>query len=314
MAPHPPTGQACGMQRTRLLPAVAAATLAIGAVVGVACGDDGADPGARTTTSEATGPTTTTTTLPATGKTIIVSGSVLVGWWDGSRWLDSEAGAPTHIAGGEDYTVVRLDQPLTTSRGSAVGPQDEFCTGPKLTLSPGFPDSSPGQPWPVAVHGVADPRPRPVTLLDTSADAYRDAARDVLADLGIEEDDPQLAQVVRADLSGDGSDDVLVVVEQIADPRALFAQPGDYSAAFLRQVVDGEVRTTTIAHDRSESTPDVPSAYIVQTRIAALADLNGDGVLEVVVDHRYYEGSSTEIHALDSDGRLKAVMAAGCGV
>ena len=45
-----------------------------------------------------------------------------------------------------------------------------------------------------------------------------------------------------------------------------------------------------------------------------MADLNGDGRMEVVLSQRYYEGSSTVVYEFGDDGRLHQVLSAGCGV
>ena len=42
------------------------------------------------------------------------------------------------------------------------------------------------------------------------------------------------------------------------------------------------------------------------------ADLNGDGRMEIVVYSYYYEGSFTTAYTL-KDGKVKAVLDAGCG-
>ncbi len=48
--------------------------------------------------------------------------------------------------------------------------------------------------------------------------------------------------------------------------------------------------------------------------LVAVADLNGDGRMEVVIDDAYYEGSSTAVYELAGDGSLVRVIGAGCGV
>jgi hypothetical protein len=45
-----------------------------------------------------------------------------------------------------------------------------------------------------------------------------------------------------------------------------------------------------------------------------MADLNGDGRMEVIVQTDYYEGGSTAAYELSGTGALESVMAAGCGV
>ena len=111
---------------------------------------------------------------------------------------------------------------------------------------------------------------------------------------------------MRADLAGDGTDEVLFVAERIAEPSGPFGEAGDYSVLFLRQVVDGEVHTTMLSaagtSRRSRRRPRTSS----QSRVAALADLNGDGASRSWCSKQYYEGSGTEIYALSPAAGLAA--------
>jgi hypothetical protein len=264
-----------------------------------------------TTTPETTttAPTTTTTTVPAasTVRSVIVSADGVLGWWDGSRfvrWQDGEV----PLSGGEEYVVVGLGG-SSTATGSAPHPgcgitQPE----PLLVDIPGLDASAVLQPSPVAVTGVADPSPRATEAI--GAGPYVAAAVEALAEAGIADPSPQLAQVLRTDLEGDGSEEVLIVVERLSDPEHLFAQPGDYSVLLLRQVVDGVVVTSHLSVSRAAESGD---PYIVVNRVAAVADLNGDGTMEVVTRHRYYEGASSAVSVVDPAGGASEVLAVGCG-
>ena len=277
----------------------------------VACSDDddappSADPSSTSTTAPATSTTRTVVQL-----SVVVSEHGVLGSWEGGRWVQAQAGSPSPFAAGQPYSVVHLSGPLRSATAVGPGDESEFCNAPQVVLDPPLPGSAEIDDLaPVAVHGVPDPQIRPVAVLDPGGAVYRDAAAEVLADLAVEDGDPDVVQVVRADLSGDGTDEVLVVAEQVAQPQGVIAEPGDYSVLFLRQVVDGEVRTTVIDEHRSteESGP-----YLLSHRVGALADLNGDGALEVVVQTQYYEGAATQVYELGAGG-LEEVLAAGCGV
>lgn len=159
----------------------------------------------------------------------------------------------------------------------------------------------------MAVTGVDDPQPRPVEILDPSGSTYRDAARDVLADLGVNEDDPNVVQAVRADLDDDGSDEVLVVVENIT--RLLGPPAGDYSIVFLRKVVDGAI-TTTVLEGRVTQADE---QSVDQLRVDAVADVNGDGRMEIVTHILYYEGAGQRVIELHADGGLGKPIQGWCG-
>ena len=143
---------------------------------------------------------------------------------------------------------------------------------------------------------------------------YREAVRTQIATMGIDDDDQRVVEAVRADLLGDGTDEVLLVVERLGDTYSLAGAPGDYSVVLLRQIVDGEVTTTVVHRAVSESTPEQPSPYLLLARVAALADLNGDGRMEIVLSTHYHEGASTVVYEVTDDGTATEVLSVGCGV
>jgi hypothetical protein len=121
-------------------------------------------------------------------------------------------------------------------------------------------------------------------------------------------------QVVRADLDGDGTDEVIVVVERLSDPQGLLATDGDYSVAFVRQLVNGDVHTAVLSRSIASITPGA-TRYILVARVAAVADLNGDGRMELALQQVYYEGSGTQVFEVQpGTGRLVDILGGGCGV
>ena len=73
-----------------------------------------------TTTSRATSTTTTpaSTTTPDPGTFLAVGNTCSLGWWDG-EW---RRGDDLPVSGGEEYQVVRLDEPITRTVGSEPRP------------------------------------------------------------------------------------------------------------------------------------------------------------------------------------------------
>jgi hypothetical protein len=62
----------------------------------------------------------------------------------------------------------------------------------------------------------------------------------------------------------------------------------------------------------AESYGDNTSPYVLHHVIAAVADLDGTGTMEVVLDTSYYEGSGSVAYEY-VDGRLVDVLGGGCG-
>jgi hypothetical protein len=260
-------------------------------------------------TTEAPPATTATTAPPPTpvGTGPIVGRDGILGSWDGRSWVRWTSGDPAPSA--REYQLVGLFGPPTTVTGNPVVAGCGAIDRP--TVDVGIDRAADASQAGIAVAGAGIVEPRPVEILDPAAEVYRQAAAEVAESLGIVQPDPRVAQVVRADLEGDGSAEVLVMAEQLIEPSSSMASPGDWSVAFVRRVVGGTVQTSVV---ESHTTTEHDAPFLSLYRVGAVADLNGDGRLEVVVNQRYYEGSSTSVYEYGTDGTLREVLSAGCGV
>jgi hypothetical protein len=260
------------------------AVLLVGAVLG-GCTDDG-------------GGSSATTTTAAAGPTAVVHDGQALGGWDGRAWTGPEAPHP-----GDPFIAVTVDGPLVSARvatvGHGCGPTGE---GVGVELSPRVEG--------VAVNGVTHPRPRAVEVL--AAEVYRSVADESLRSMGLDPAGSVVRQVVRADLLDDGTDDVVVVVERSAgaDVRAA---PGDYALVLLRTVVDDAAQTAVLHSDVTEPPTGSEAVYLATAEVEALADLNGDGRMEVVLAHDDFESFATSVHEVHDEGIATEVLDLACG-
>lgn len=281
-----------------------------------------------TSSTSSTVPPVVTTTLPATTTTLaattttsipgnwadeplVVSAFGALGWWDGSKWVQVVDSTTLPVTGGEDYRVVLQGLNATLTGG----PQVEICEplqnqGVELS-DPEVLGDFPG-PFGLAISAPWDLVPHFVQA-ETDDGTYSDFARPLLAARGIDVAHPVIKQVVRVDLEGDGVNEVVVVAEDIED-GGLFAQEGDYSLAFLRKVVDGEVQTGILGDSVVSKVEEGVTPFVLSFHIPALADLSGDGKIEIVVTSRYYEGLGFGVWEYVNDD-LGAVLQieGGCG-
>ncbi|MGH8928748.1 MAG: FG-GAP repeat domain-containing protein, partial [Acidimicrobiia bacterium] len=222
------------------------------------------------------------------------------------EWFTPERTADIPMAGGEEYHVVSLDQPLTTTIGS--GPMlCEPSQTPVMEFFPPLPGEF-GGVGAIAMLASWQLRPRAVVVSEQVSADHRQAAIDVIDSMGIDDPDPPVTQSITVDLDGDGLEEVVLVLQRLPDD--LIGHPGDYSVVLFRKVIEGEWRTAIV--ERSTGVADSP--YILSHSIPAVADLNGDGPMEIVVDAAYYEGAGTVAYEyLDDDLGLVAVISGGCG-
>lgn len=280
-------------------------------------------PGADVTTTAvgetSTSPPATTTTLPATTTTagvegnwsdtpLVVTGFGALGWWDGSGWVEVETGTALPVAGGEDYQVAFVGLEATVS-GGAPTTLCEPLDNPGVELEnelvlgdwPGPLGVAISAPWILVPHLVEE-------IEDDGT--YSAFAAELLGQRGLDVPEPAIKQLLQVDLEGDGVNEVLVVAEDVSS--GLFAEDGDYSIAFMRRTVQGDVQTVILG----ESVVVTADSPVVNSySVGAVADLSGDGRMEVVVSTAYYEGIGVEVwEYVDDDLGLVPQISVGCGV
>ena len=235
----------------------------------------------------------------------VAAGFGALGWGDGANWVQVEPAAALPVAGGEDYQV------------AVIGLEAIVVGGPPATLcepvnNPGvvFENEQVLGDWPgpigVAISASWVIVPNLVEQIEDDG-TYSAFAAELLAERGLDVPDPPLKQIVQTDLEGDGVNEVLAVAEDVSE--GLFAQDGDYSIAFVRRTVGGEVQTDILG-ESVIVTADGP--FMNSYSVGAVADLNGDARMEIVLTTAYYEGIGVEVWEY-GDGGPALRISSGCG-
>lgn len=221
-------------------------------------------------------------------------------------WINAAQVAPL-LKGGEQYRLYGVGGYVGTVKGSkaesAGAPCDETQV---LTLSPQVRVTGPiigsGGPWKAM--------PRVVRSQSTTQPVYLDAVAAVLKDNGIANPTVRITQLLRVDLDGDGVTEVLISANNYVDGVKPSALAGDYSVVLLRKVINGQVQTTMLEGDFYPDAADfaAPNNF----NISAIADLNGDGNMDIAVHGEYYEGAWTSIYEVKG-AKATEVLVEGCG-
>lgn len=261
---------------------------------------------ADSTTSSAA-PSTSTPASPGASGTI-VAGAGVAGWSEGGEWRTLDDG-PVPATVGEEFTIVRVGEPVTTATATAVGGGCDF-VDPSADVD-GLISVDDWPDYPIAVAADWDVVPYGVEVLPNDNETYATAITELLAARGVTDPDPPLRQVIRTDLEGDGVAEILVVAGHDGDFGTVTA--GDYSIAVLRKVVEGEVQTAVLGF---HTVPEGESGpFLVIYRVAAVADLNGDGRMEIATNDFYYEGGGSVVYDyVNDDLGPWEVLNVGCGV
>jgi len=227
-----------------------------------------------------------------------------------ARLPDPETETPPEL-GPRDWTLLTLAGPAGSALGSAPLLGECGCIEqPQVSLAP--PPDLPGLalatnlPWAPAAK---------LQALPTDSAAYVKAARAWLDAQGLGRAPVSLTHVLRADLEGDGVDEVLLAGAYNA--RAVEGADmtvGRYAFLLLRKLVAGQVVTSAL-----EAHAD-PAPYGYENLVegltalepVALLDVTGDGVAEVVVAVWLHEGLAFTLYQLEGPA-LVARAECGCG-
>lgn len=153
--------------------------------------------------------------------------------------------------------------------------------------------------------GLAPRAPRPVTLLPSSA-PYEAAARRALLAAGTRVGKARVTRVLRVDLDGDGTDET--IVEAGSGGISRWASKGSYSLVLLRALHGGRVVETPL-----DLYPHRPGGAMLRTRTRGVADLDGDGRMEVLVTDEGVEETGAFLWGYRA-GRATLLLENGNGV
>lgn len=279
-------------------------------------------PASTTTTTivETTTTPATTTTLPAGPVDAIVpllvggadGGWLNLGEWQFDGWSDAVDAngnpiAPT-VGPGTAVTVSNLD----AEAAGQLGETTEACTdgriGPTVDVSvaapdpPGFGYGALALPTPAWAL-----KPRPVAVTNSAPASYTTLGQAAFAGTAVDASLGAAQQLVVTDLDGDGDSEALMVYEYIK-PGTVRGAAGDLASVLL---VDATTRTSSTV-ERSFVAPADRIPSLERFRILDVADLNGDGRMEVAVHAWRFEGAVVQLYEYDGT-KLTQVLSAGCG-
>lgn len=245
----------------------------------------------------------------------------LLGIWDGQRWLSLPNAVPK-VKADTSYRMQGLTGPSVGAVGGSPvsydGPCSDFFD---VALTP----KRVAKQTMISTRADFKARPRPVTVLPTSGNSYQNIIKAELQKRGLKNPLVKLQNVIRADLDGDGKDEVIIEASHFRDSSASAsprpvpssnASAGDYSLLLLRSVVNGKVQTQVLGEDIAlKASTDINAPRLsLRFSLEGVADLNGDGRMEIITSGSYYEGFTLSAWTWTPAQGPKKVLETGCGV
>ena len=182
-----------------------------------------------TTTSSSTEPVPTTEVSAAAGPTVVYAGSggyamMPIGWWDGEWHAVGFVGADAVVPDARPAAVSIVSSDPSVVLTDVPAPADlYYCVDePGLaSIAPAFDlqlDEQFGHSA-IAVGATWDVQPRPLRAVGLDSPDYQLAGEALVpTDTGADPTGGDVIQVIRADLDGDGIEEVLFVFERQSEP------------------------------------------------------------------------------------------------
>lgn len=236
--------------------------------------------------------------------------AMLMGGAGRTQWLEQDRMA-SRIRGGERYKLYSL----TTFAGESIGGKprrgedppdgDQFYVPLRKPV--------PGKSDLVGIAGPWNALPR-TPRIQRNSKVYEPIIAEFLRKKGIRRPDVRIKQIIRIDLEGDGTEEVLIAADNLHDPPRSRAEAGHYSLVLMRQVRGRAVHNLLVRGSFFlRADPADNASAPSRERIRSVLDLNGDGTLEVLLDWQYYEGSGTYAYEI-TPGKANPVLGNGVGV
>ena len=231
----------------------------------------------------------------------------LLGGVQNGKFVDAKSTFAT-LKGGVSYDIFgikRQNSKLTATVEKPDEPCDDF-----YYLKDGKSDD-----FGVAIGSgiVWKPDVRTSTAISLTDKTYLNIVSGILRLKGLPNAKAVIEQAVRVDLDGDGVDEVLLTASSYGGSIQPSAKANDYSFVLLRKLVAGKAQNIMIAEEYVKRNVKfgAPSRF----DISAIADLNGDGKMEIVVFSEYYEGSGSVVYEIKGSKAIAVKeLESACGV
>jgi hypothetical protein len=160
-----------------------------------------------------------------------------------------------------------------------------------------------------------NPLPRPLKMLGLNNAADKKIMRDFLRTQKMNVPVARLNQAIRADLDGDGQEEII-----LSETRAFSGEESqrpkngydEYSFVLIRKITGGKPKNILVA---GEFIPGNGFEFPVSNyTVSAIADLNGDGKMEIVLHSQYELGNETKVFEMVGSNAVEVkTLSVECG-
>jgi hypothetical protein len=229
----------------------------------------------------------------------------MLGGVENGKWLTVKQ-TMAKITGMDGYLITDTQGQKSTQLAPTIDSPDAPCE----EFYP-IRDSTPSDGVAIGNNAKWKSQPRRLQAIDVNDKIYQKVVGDILRKKLIAKPTIKIVQAFRVDLDGDGKEEVVIAATNYKGGLTSASKAGDYSFVLVRKIIGNKVQDIIVSGEfhLKAKTFDAPN----QMRLSAIADLNGDGKMEIVIYGEYYEGNWVQAFEMKANKPVK-VLETGCGV
>ena len=237
--------------------------------------------------------------LPLDDVVPIVESSMLLGGSRRGKWITAEHAARA-LRNGYEFISIDIAH-ANTGKKIVAKKGEEWGACPETTILE-FDKEYDSQTM-LGFSNDWNPIPRRPRKIDLSERRYKKLVKSFLKTKGLQKTKIVLTEGFEIDLDGDGSEEIILGARYFKKGLLEAQSVGDYSFVLVLKKQAGEIENILLEGDffsvEGESSP--PNEHTV----SSIADLNGDGEMEIIITSSYYEGQWATVYKI---GNTKAIV------
>lgn len=196
------------------------------------------------------------------------------------------------LKGGEKFSLFDISNASKDAFSlGEIKPGDDVCSETYYVS----PEINASADWAIGANAdwkIVPRQPKEASLTDAN---YKKAVAEILKLKGLAKSPAKIKQAFRVDLDGDGREEVLILANSVIIGKNLDTKPGSYSFLLVGKIVGGKVRNLLVGGSFLKTANDY---FDGEYSLSGIADLNGDGTMEFIVDVSGYEENWTHVYEM----------------
>ena len=245
-------------------------------------------------------------------KSFFVTGNTLLAGSQDGKWISAKD-SEKHITGKETFVFYSFDKKLGIGENARI---ERYENGTAINIKRNYTMSFSEEKFfglyinELGLSGYWNALPRIPRIQTGNLKVYEDVIKGILQDKSLPQSRIEIKRVIRVDIEGDGTEEVLITATDWNLDSWLSSGEGkgSYSIVVLRKIINGKVKTIILRGQFAKDKPEYE--YVFYTPL--ILDLNNDGKMEVIIEGRWHAWSKIEFYEIIND-KVKQIYTTAFG-